>query len=61
MSSLPLGLLGIIFLLVLGCATNPSASESDSRLWDVQKERQQLAVRQAGRIGYIGNAGPACF
>ena len=65
------GLAGAISLMLLGCATNPYASraavaiqhifqdQDDSRLWRVQKERQQRLAREAGRIGYIGNAGPA--
>jgi hypothetical protein len=47
---------GAICLMVLGCATK---STNDSRLWRVQKERQQQVAREAGRIGYIGNEGPA--
>jgi hypothetical protein len=49
----------IISLMVLGCATNRSASTSDARMWRAQLYRQQLVAREAGRIGYIGNAGPA--
>jgi hypothetical protein len=57
--------------MVLGCATKQYASyavvviqrtfqdQNDSRLWRMQKERQQRIAREAGRIGYIGNAGPA--
>ena len=36
---------------------NRPAPQSNSRLWEIQKERQQRAVRDAGRIGYIGNDG----
>jgi hypothetical protein len=66
-----IGLAGIGSLMVLGCATNPYASraavaiqhvfrdQDDSHLWRVQKARQQRLAREAGRIGYIGNAGPA--
>ena len=51
----------VIFLMVLGCATsNPSESASEDRIWSAQLARQQQAAREAGRIGYIGNAGPAC-
>jgi hypothetical protein len=33
---------------------------SERRLfWRVQKERQEGVAREAGRIGYIGNQGPA--
>lgn len=65
------GLAVAISLMVLGCYTNsyPSRAavavqrvfqeQNDSRLWRVQKERQQRIAREAGRIGYIGNAGPA--
>ena len=28
-------------------------------IWRAQLQRQQLVAREAGRIGYIGNAGPA--
>ena len=61
MSLRPTGLVCIISLMVLGCATNPppvSASE-DARLWRGEKERQQQGVREEGRIGYIGNEGSA--
>ena len=66
-----IGLAGIVSLMVLGCATHPYVShagvtirhifrdQSDSRLWHVQKQRQQRLASEAGRIGYIGNAGPA--
>ena len=47
-------------LMVLGCATNPSESAGEARMWSAQLARQQQAAREAGRIGYIGNAGPAC-
>jgi hypothetical protein len=59
MSSRSTGLAGVICLMVVGCAANPSAPQSDNRLWDVQKARQQQAAREAGRIGHIGNEGPA--
>ncbi len=57
--------------MVLGCSNSPYASratvtvqrvfqdQDDSRMWRRQKERQQRIAREAGRIGYIGNAGPA--
>jgi hypothetical protein len=60
-----------ISLMFVGCATNQYAhravvavqrifqDQDDSRLWRVQKERQQRIAREAGRIGYIGNEGPA--
>jgi hypothetical protein len=48
-----------IFLMVLGCATNRSVSTGEDRVWRAQLERQQQAVREAGRIGYIGYEGPA--
>ena len=65
------GLAGVTCLMFLGCATKPYASyaavavkrvfqdQNAGRLWRVQKERQQRIAREAGRIGYIGNAGPA--
>jgi hypothetical protein len=60
-----------ISLTLLGCTSNPYAVQAgavvqrifqpqdDDRLWRVQKARQQRIAREAGRIGYIGNAGPA--
>ena len=33
-------------------------SASEARMWRAQLERQQQAAREAGRIGWIGNAGP---
>ena len=66
------GLSVAISLIVLGCAPTKQYAahagvvvqrifqdQNDSRLWRVQKERQQRIAREAGRIGYIGNAGPA--
>ena len=65
------GLAVAISLTSLGCANNPYASRvarsverifydpDESRMWRMQKERQQRIAREAGRIGYIGNAGPA--
>ncbi len=65
------GLAVAISLMLLGCATDQYASraavtvqrvfqdQNDSRMWRMQKERQQRIAREAGRIGYIGNAGPA--
>jgi hypothetical protein len=53
-------LAAVIFLVVLGCATNPSVSTSEDRMWRAQLERQQQGAREAGRIGYIGNEGPPC-
>ena len=66
------GLSVAISLMVLGCAPTKQYAahagvvvqrifqdQNDSRLWRVQKERQQRIAREAGRIGYIGNAGPA--
>ena len=50
----------VILLLLLGCASNPPVSRGADRMWTAQLERQQQAAREAGRIGYIGNAGPAC-
>jgi outer membrane biogenesis lipoprotein LolB len=58
-------------LMLSGCAAKPYASraavaiqrifqdQNDSRLWREQKARQQRIAREAGRIGYIGNLGPA--
>jgi hypothetical protein len=65
------GLAVVISFMVLGCSTKQYASrasvavqrvfqdQNDSRLWREQKARQQRIARTAGRIGYIGNAGPA--
>ena len=50
------GLVGIVCLMVLGCATKHSVSDAQ---WRAQLARQQEAGRQFGRIGYIGYEGPA--
>jgi hypothetical protein len=47
-----------ICFLVLGCAGNPTESTSEAQMWRAQLERQQQAVRDAGRIGHIGYEGP---
>jgi hypothetical protein len=52
------GLAVVISLMVLGCATNQSETAEQARMWQRQLERQQQAARDAGRIGWIGNAGP---
>ncbi|HEY5813144.1 MAG TPA: hypothetical protein VIT23_10900 [Terrimicrobiaceae bacterium] len=44
----------LMSLVVLGCATTPTTSDYQ---WQLAKQRQQEAARNAGRIGYIGNAG----
>jgi hypothetical protein len=49
-------LVGMICLMVLGCATKRSVSDGQ---WSTQLERQQQAVRESGRIGYIGYEGQA--
>jgi hypothetical protein len=71
MSFRAIGLAVAFSVMVLGCSTAPYTSRAavavqrifhekdDSRLWRMQKERQQRIAREAGRIGYIGNAGPA--
>ena len=43
-----------IFLMLLGCATEPPISEAR---WRAEKEYEQQWARDDGRIGYIGNAG----
>jgi hypothetical protein len=43
-----------ISLMVLGCATEPPVAEAQ---WRWEKENEQQGARDAGRIGYIGNAG----
>jgi hypothetical protein len=48
------GLAGIISLMVLGCSTKPSVTETQ---WRAEKEYEQQGAREEGRIGYIGNAG----
>ena len=57
MSFRAIGLAMAIPLMLFGCAASRSAPRSNSRVWEIQKERQQRAVRDAGRIGYIGNDG----
>jgi hypothetical protein len=42
--------------MALGCATKPTVSDAQ---WRAQLERQEQAVREAGRIGYIGYEGQA--
>jgi hypothetical protein len=44
----------IIFLMLLGCATEPPVSEAR---WRAEKDYEQQGARDDGRIGYIGNAG----
>jgi hypothetical protein len=51
------GLTLAISLMALGCAANPPESASEARVWRAQLERQQQAVRNSGRIGYIGYDG----
>ncbi len=51
-------IIGITPLIVFGCATHPSESATDSRVWREQKELQQQGARDAGRIGHSGNEGP---
>ena len=53
------GLAVAISLMILGCSTDPSTSTGDDRIWRAQLERQQQGAREAGRIGYIGYAGPS--
>ena len=48
-----------ISLLVLGCANSVPRSPSNDRIWQAQLQRQQEAVRNQGRIGYIGYEGPS--
>jgi hypothetical protein len=68
-------LASLVGLMLTGCATKQYASQyaslavaaiqrtfqdqNDSQMWHEQLERQQRIAREAGRIGYIGNAGPA--
>lgn len=66
-----IGLASLVCLMLAGCATKQYATlaaaaiqrtfqeQNDSRMWREQLERQQRIAREAGRIGYIGNAGPA--
>jgi hypothetical protein len=44
----------VLASLLVGCAYQPTISEDQ---WRWEKEREQQAARDAGRIGYIGNAG----
>ena len=56
------GLAGVVALMVLGCATDPSASTIDPSKLRARKERQEREWRLArdhGRIGYVGNQAPA--
>ena len=54
-----MGIATAISLMFFGCTSNQSVSRRDTPDWRVQKERQQRVAREAGRIGYIGNLGPA--
>jgi hypothetical protein len=44
---------------LFGCASSRTESASDGRIWAAQLQRQQEAVRDQGRIGYIGYEGPS--
>jgi hypothetical protein len=44
-------------VLMSGCAFKRYVSMSD--VWRAQEVRQHRLAREAGRIGHIGNAGPA--
>jgi hypothetical protein len=57
LSSRLTGFACLICLFVLGCATH--APTTNANMWRIQKERQQRVAREFGRIGYIGNSGPA--
>jgi hypothetical protein len=49
-----------ISLMIMGCTHFTAADTPKTRaMWRAQLYRQQLVAREAGRIGYIGNAGPA--
>jgi hypothetical protein len=50
------GLVGILCLMAVGCATKSTLSEAQ---WRAQLARQQAVAREFGRIGYIGYQGPA--
>ena len=47
----------LISILMSGCALKRYVSMSD--IWRAQEFRQHRLAREAGRIGHIGNAGPA--
>jgi hypothetical protein len=50
---------GMVSLMVLGCAATQPESPREARLWRERLESQQAAVREDGRIGYIGYDGSA--
>jgi hypothetical protein len=50
------GLVGILCLMAVGCATKSTLSDAQ---WRAQLARQQEVGREFGRIGYIGYEGPA--
>jgi hypothetical protein len=52
-------LAGMVSLMVLGCAATQPESPREARLWRERLESQQAAVREDGRIGYIGYDGSA--
>jgi hypothetical protein len=46
--------------MIPGCTPFTTKDTPQMRaMWRAQLQRQQLVAREAGRIGYIGNAGPA--
>jgi hypothetical protein len=54
-----IGLACAISLMIMGCTHFTTADTPKTRaMWRAQLARQQLVARQAGRIGYVGNAGP---
>jgi hypothetical protein len=55
MSFRPTGLAVLISLLIVGCASQQYLRACGAP----SLERQQQGLREAGRIGYIGNEGPA--
>jgi hypothetical protein len=54
-----MGLTFSISPMLLGCTTSQTQSANDARIWSAQLQRRQKAVRNQGRIGYIGYEGPS--
>jgi outer membrane biogenesis lipoprotein LolB len=56
---------GVVCLLMIGCATDPSAAMSDTAKQRARIERQEQLKRdwqlsrEHGRIGYVGHQAPA--
>jgi hypothetical protein len=48
-----------LFDLPVRAGMRDACADDNANTWRIQKERQQRVAREFGRIGYIGNSGPA--